>query len=160
MIRRPPRSTLFPYTTLFRSPALLGATGYPRDVGGVGGRGGVGHIDDRRPVVCGGAGGRVRSAPAVMADVSDEAPPLLVDRRLVGRPALQVVVANQLHVVSLGAVTACRRLRGRGPGRERHQDEAEENQRESASQRSHERLPSTPARNRRGGWPSPCSPAS
>src|SRR5256885_2467393 len=26
MIRRPPRSTLFPYTTLFRSPAL-GATG-------------------------------------------------------------------------------------------------------------------------------------
>src|SRR2546425_3024219 len=25
MIRRPPRSTLFPYTTLFRSPALPGA---------------------------------------------------------------------------------------------------------------------------------------
>src|SRR2546425_6604035 len=25
MIRRPPRSTLFPYTTLFRSPARLGA---------------------------------------------------------------------------------------------------------------------------------------
>src|SRR2546422_5927316 len=25
MIRRPPRSTLFPYTTLFRSPAGLGA---------------------------------------------------------------------------------------------------------------------------------------
>src|SRR3712207_6878405 len=24
MIRRPPRSTLFPYTTLFRSPAVLG----------------------------------------------------------------------------------------------------------------------------------------
>src|SRR2546430_13308953 len=24
MIRRPPRSTLFPYTTLFRSPALIG----------------------------------------------------------------------------------------------------------------------------------------
>src|SRR3989442_9427050 len=24
MIRRPPRSTLFPYTTLFRSPVLLG----------------------------------------------------------------------------------------------------------------------------------------
>src|SRR6266480_5131526 len=28
MIRRPPRSTLFPYTTLFRSPAVYG----PRDV--------------------------------------------------------------------------------------------------------------------------------
>src|SRR5260221_12093544 len=26
MIRRPPRSTLFPYTTLFRSPGLLRAT--------------------------------------------------------------------------------------------------------------------------------------
>src|SRR5258708_24353402 len=27
MIRRPPRSTLFPYTTLFRSPAERGKTG-------------------------------------------------------------------------------------------------------------------------------------
>src|SRR3712207_9357064 len=27
MIRRPPRSTLFPYTTLFRSPARPGASG-------------------------------------------------------------------------------------------------------------------------------------
>src|SRR2546425_4100547 len=27
MIRRPPRSTLFPYTTLFRSPFLAGGTG-------------------------------------------------------------------------------------------------------------------------------------
>src|SRR2546422_7710240 len=27
MIRRPPRSTLFPYTTLFRSPAARGAVG-------------------------------------------------------------------------------------------------------------------------------------
>src|SRR3712207_6866836 len=26
MIRRPPRSTLFPYTTLFRSPAVRGAS--------------------------------------------------------------------------------------------------------------------------------------
>src|SRR2546428_4803629 len=29
MIRRPPRSTLFPYTTLFRSPTSFGATGLP-----------------------------------------------------------------------------------------------------------------------------------
>src|SRR2546430_12319122 len=28
MIRRPPRSTLFPYTTLFRSLAVLGLFGY------------------------------------------------------------------------------------------------------------------------------------
>src|SRR3712207_7162019 len=42
MIRRPPRSTLFPYTTLFRSrPAALGAAQYapgelPHPVSGVG----------------------------------------------------------------------------------------------------------------------------
>src|SRR3712207_7338810 len=35
MIRRPPRSTLFPYTTLFRSPANLAATvtAYGRELG-------------------------------------------------------------------------------------------------------------------------------
>src|SRR2546422_8473732 len=40
MIRRPPRSTLFPYTTLFRSPAAAG-----RHAGGIllGGEGGCGH---------------------------------------------------------------------------------------------------------------------
>src|SRR6266705_6429853 len=32
MIRRPPRSTLFPYTTLFRSPRDIPD---PRDIGGV-----------------------------------------------------------------------------------------------------------------------------
>src|SRR5689334_23730172 len=31
MIRRPPRSTLFPYTTLFRSSPFNGATGVPRN---------------------------------------------------------------------------------------------------------------------------------
>src|SRR3712207_8766338 len=40
MIRRPPRSTLFPYTTLFRSPAQLFSAGHhppgePRDALGV-----------------------------------------------------------------------------------------------------------------------------
>src|SRR2546426_3519954 len=29
MIRRPPRSTLFPYTTLFRSPSILSLMGHP-----------------------------------------------------------------------------------------------------------------------------------
>src|SRR5438552_10860653 len=32
MIRRPPRSTLFPYTTLFRSQRRLGVAGGDRDV--------------------------------------------------------------------------------------------------------------------------------
>src|SRR3712207_7468294 len=36
MIRRPPRSTLFPYTTLFRSDRLLVATGRRPRVGGLG----------------------------------------------------------------------------------------------------------------------------
>src|SRR4051812_49787147 len=34
MIRRPPRSTLFPYTTLFRSPSLDGERRFP-DAGGL-----------------------------------------------------------------------------------------------------------------------------
>src|SRR2546422_8369071 len=46
MIRRPPRSTLFPYTTLFRSPPLVaGMTAQVRPDGkrrAAGGRGGVG----------------------------------------------------------------------------------------------------------------------
>src|SRR5260221_2512913 len=35
MIRRPPRSTLFPYTTLFRSPAILRLTFDARGRGGL-----------------------------------------------------------------------------------------------------------------------------
>src|SRR2546430_5904914 len=42
MIRRPPRSTLFPYTTLFRSPALRPETGAVLDRGTGRRRGGVG----------------------------------------------------------------------------------------------------------------------
>src|SRR2546426_9571199 len=32
MIRRPPRSTLFPYTTLFRSPGSLGPVGFSGEI--------------------------------------------------------------------------------------------------------------------------------
>src|SRR2546422_7471544 len=35
MIRRPPRSTLFPYTTLFRSARTRGPSGSPKGCGGV-----------------------------------------------------------------------------------------------------------------------------
>src|SRR4051794_41716558 len=62
MIRRPPRSTLFPYTTLFRSEALLQADGgvwkhvVPERVAagqldGLDARGGhrlAGHLEDRK----------------------------------------------------------------------------------------------------------------
>src|SRR2546430_5567032 len=42
MIRRPPRSTLFPYTTLFRSPRVR-RRGHPAGAGGAG-RGRQGHL--------------------------------------------------------------------------------------------------------------------
>src|SRR2546426_4979963 len=37
MIRRPPRSTLFPYTTLFRSPVAQPKPDQPTDIGTMGG---------------------------------------------------------------------------------------------------------------------------
>src|SRR2546422_5000424 len=58
MIRRPPRSTLFPYTTLFRSLARAHEAGDRRPVGLIGGasrpppnlpkRGGAGGAGDRK----------------------------------------------------------------------------------------------------------------
>src|SRR5260370_17965146 len=51
MIRRPPRSTLFPYTTLFRSDgggAGLGEEPHARAAGREGGIGGGEHPRDRR----------------------------------------------------------------------------------------------------------------
>src|SRR3712207_7249109 len=47
MIRRPPRSTLFPYTTLFRSPQS-------------GGRGAASAVVGPSPTAAAGAGGRLR----------------------------------------------------------------------------------------------------
>src|SRR2546428_4160599 len=81
MIRRPPRSTLFPYTTLFRSPALLGATGHPRDVGEVARPRGVGHIDDRRPVVFVGAGERSEEHASELQSRSDLVCRLLLEKK-------------------------------------------------------------------------------
>src|SRR5687768_18099928 len=48
MIRRPPRSTLFPYTTLFRSPARIDLAGAPALAASGGPRGGC-HPDDDAP---------------------------------------------------------------------------------------------------------------
>src|SRR6185503_20833172 len=39
MIRQPPRSTLFPYTTLFRSPSLKGVASWRSDVSSSSGQG-------------------------------------------------------------------------------------------------------------------------
>src|SRR3712207_8401300 len=45
MIRRPPRSTLFPYTTLFRSRMMLNDGGVFRDVGAARGLSPIGDVD-------------------------------------------------------------------------------------------------------------------
>src|SRR2546422_6945260 len=67
MIRRPPRSTLFPYTTLFRSPYRSGRGGNGRQRAVKGGRGyggqtgddqggQRGELEDREDVLCDGGG--------------------------------------------------------------------------------------------------------
>src|SRR3712207_8997497 len=55
MIRRPPRSTLFPYTTLFRSLAIMGRYVLTPDV--------FGHIENLTP----GAGGELQITDAMRA---------------------------------------------------------------------------------------------
>src|SRR3712207_9221115 len=65
MIRRPPRSTLFPYTTLFRSRprpdhGVDGAGGQP-------GKGDGDRLQERHPVGLGRGGGRRRTVRLVVA---------------------------------------------------------------------------------------------
>src|SRR5258708_10412941 len=48
MIRRPPRSTLFPYTTLFRSEVEVHLDRAGHDVAGAGARVDVGHLEAGR----------------------------------------------------------------------------------------------------------------
>jgi hypothetical protein len=117
--------------------ALLRAAGRTRDVRQVARARRVGDVDDRGAVVLVGAGQRIARLATVMADVGDHAPALLVDRRLVRRASLQIVVADQLHVARFGAVAASRCLGRRGPGRERRQCEPEEHHGETSRQGSH-----------------------
>src|SRR5256886_4380934 len=60
MIRRPPRSTLFPYTTLFRSfsSAIIAAKTVPAKV--------VGHIEVRKTVIVVVAPGARKAVPVVI----------------------------------------------------------------------------------------------
>src|SRR2546430_9171454 len=60
MIRRPPRSTLFPYTTLFRSRI--------RPVESLTDAGGVGVIPPRHEIAVGSPGAAVEPAPGKRAD--------------------------------------------------------------------------------------------
>src|SRR2546422_1629067 len=72
MIRRPPRSTLFPYTTLFRSALAQGGVVNPGDGVGGGGRGAEG--DGRRAARARGVrGAHACSAGAATAGVAASA---------------------------------------------------------------------------------------
>src|SRR3712207_7674867 len=63
MIRRPPRSTLFPYTTLFRSPGRAAGVGFRRRAAGGARRAAGGDAGDPRPPVLGEAGEPPRHPP-------------------------------------------------------------------------------------------------
>src|SRR2546425_7708265 len=81
MIRRPPRSTLFPYTTLFRSgPGGGGAPGARRALSG-----GVPHRPDHAARAAGGRARR-RSAAAEVDALLSEAP---------GRSGLSLYLASE-----------------------------------------------------------------
>src|SRR3712207_7414247 len=72
MIRRPPRSTLFPYTTLFRSQDRAAAVGRPRGVpGGVAGAVGGGDLAGVQAARPAGGLGRVRRGGRRRADPGD-----------------------------------------------------------------------------------------
>src|SRR5580693_802022 len=107
MIRRPPRSTLFPYTTLFRSPVIR----YPRDRLGTA-NGAAGPFPSSAGE--GGAKRRLGSAPAASTR------PLSVWARGMEPPEVNAVIASEAkrsggssralpsldrHVVSLVAMT-------------------------------------------------------
>src|SRR3712207_8771161 len=64
MIRRPPRSTLFPYTTLFRSTTESGAVAVTADQ--------VGTVDERGVFAVGGAGVFTRQFTLQQVERSEE----------------------------------------------------------------------------------------
>jgi hypothetical protein len=117
--------------------ALLGAAGHAGDVRQIARPRGIGDVHDRGAVVLLATGERIARPAAVVADVGQDTPALAMDRGLVGRAALQVVVADQFHVLGFGAVTARRRLRGRDAGRQQRRGEGGKDPYEPAGQRSH-----------------------
>ena len=75
-----------------------------RNVREIAGPARIGDVHDRRAVVLGAAGERVRPEPAVMPDVGNPPAPLTVDDGLIGRPRLQAVVGDETHLAALGLV--------------------------------------------------------
>src|SRR2546422_1233949 len=96
MIRRPPRSTLFPYTTLFRSPADLLVSGAGIDVVQVVEASGVGG-DDRLHVLRHVPDLRLM-APGDLAGVRLQLP----DQRPQQRRLAHAVAAHHRHLLALG----------------------------------------------------------
>ena len=80
---------------------------------------GIGDVDDRRPVEFGLPGDRIHGlqdivGTAMVTDVGDPAIALAMNGRLIGRAALQVVVADQPHVRGFRRIADLRRIRGNG----------------------------------------------
>src|SRR3712207_1683711 len=128
MIRRPPRSTLFPYTTLFRSPrtgslgvgllgvavGAAGGVGTPAESTGGPGAGANSHVG-RIPLLRRGVEGAVRAGARVARRPGPGDP--------VTRPAPRVVIrpralARDAHVA--GGALRPRAVRGRALQVERH----------------------------------------
>src|SRR5256885_10624095 len=102
MIRRPPRSTLFPYTTLFRSGAVAPAAG-----GGVADTSGVESASNERArlVIFSAASSRPASIPRSEEHTSELQPPcnlvcrLLLAKNDLRRRALAFSLADdEIHV--------------------------------------------------------------
>src|SRR5436189_5203111 len=84
MLRRPPRSTLFPYTTLFRSQGRAAAPARRRDLPGGVGCPGVRGVPRVRAAV--------RGDPDLGVDVAQE--PARIVERLEGDPGCRVPAAR------------------------------------------------------------------
>ena len=85
----------------------------------------IGHVDDRGTVVFGLSGesvDRLRhlGRSAVMPDIGDVAAALMMDRRLIGAAAVQIIVADEPHIVGFRRISDLGRL-GECGEREDHQ---------------------------------------
>src|SRR3712207_7050297 len=89
MIRRPPRSTLFPYTTLFRSAPLGELLGQLGQDPGHGDHRAVGALDERRQGGVGGAGQDVLQAEQRMVRSEEHTSELQSRQYLVCRLLLE-----------------------------------------------------------------------
>src|SRR5688572_31943255 len=95
MIRRPPRSTLFPYTTLFRSSGMA-YTGFGFGGGGSGGGGGGGGGSGG-----GGGGGRSEEHTSELQSQSNLVCRLLLEKKKRWKIESSEVVVGLLMVVDV-----------------------------------------------------------